>query len=122
MVEPVFHRMRKKPWTGARMTRVFASEGIAQDNHGAVEALRVARACATGSEGVGANPERRKKRMRLSARAGSAEAATVARSFKFQRPRGIYFCGIEKPNAIPQFGAGHCRNGVVRLSEEYHVV
>ena len=26
----------------------------------------------------------------------------VARSFKYHRPRGIYTCGIEEPNAIVQ--------------------
>src|SRR5258705_8498369 len=55
---------------------VFASEGTAQDNHGALEALSVGRAYATGSEGVGANPEKSKKWMRLAARAGNVEAAS----------------------------------------------
>jgi sarcosine oxidase subunit alpha len=31
---------------------------------------------------------------------------TVARSFKFHRPRGIYSCGIEEPNALLQVGSG----------------
>src|SRR5579864_4479530 len=31
---------------------------------------------------------------------------TVARSFKFHRPRGIFTCGVEEPNALLQLGAG----------------
>src|SRR5579864_7854028 len=31
---------------------------------------------------------------------------TVARSFKFHRPRGIFSCGIEEPNALVQLGEG----------------
>lgn len=31
---------------------------------------------------------------------------TVARSFKFHRPRGIYSCGGEEPNALVQLGSG----------------
>jgi sarcosine oxidase subunit alpha len=31
---------------------------------------------------------------------------TVARSFKFHRPRGIYSCGAEEPNALVQLGTG----------------
>jgi sarcosine oxidase, subunit alpha len=30
----------------------------------------------------------------------------VARSFKFRRPRGIFSCGIEEPNALVQLGQG----------------
>jgi sarcosine oxidase subunit alpha len=30
----------------------------------------------------------------------------VARSFKFHRPRGVYSCGVEEPNALLQMGAG----------------
>lgn len=30
---------------------------------------------------------------------------TVARSFKFHRPRGIFSCGIEEPNGLVQLGA-----------------
>src|SRR4029077_18933470 len=31
---------------------------------------------------------------------------TVARSFKFHRPRGIYTSGVEEPNALVQIGSG----------------
>jgi sarcosine oxidase subunit alpha len=31
---------------------------------------------------------------------------TVARSFKFHRPRGIFTCGSEEPNALLQLGEG----------------
>src|SRR5580698_5919247 len=31
---------------------------------------------------------------------------TVARSFKFHRPRGLYSCGIEEPNGLLQLGEG----------------
>lgn len=31
---------------------------------------------------------------------------TVARSFKFHRPRGIFSCGPEEPNALVQLGEG----------------
>ena len=31
---------------------------------------------------------------------------TIARSFKFHRPRGIFTCGVEEPNALLQLGAG----------------
>lgn len=31
---------------------------------------------------------------------------TVSRSFKFHRPRGIYACGVEEPNALVQLGEG----------------
>jgi sarcosine oxidase subunit alpha len=31
---------------------------------------------------------------------------TVARSFKFHRPRGIFSCGLEEPNALVQLGQG----------------
>ena len=31
---------------------------------------------------------------------------TVARSFKFHRPRGLYSCGIEEPNGLLQIGVG----------------
>jgi sarcosine oxidase subunit alpha len=31
---------------------------------------------------------------------------TIARSFKFRRPRGIFSCGMEEPNALPQVGTG----------------
>ena len=31
---------------------------------------------------------------------------TVARSFKFHRPRGVYSCGFEEPNATVQLGSG----------------
>jgi sarcosine oxidase subunit alpha len=30
----------------------------------------------------------------------------VGRSFKFHRPRGIYSCGVEEPNALVQLGSG----------------
>jgi sarcosine oxidase, subunit alpha len=33
-------------------------------------------------------------------------ARTVARSFKFHRPRGIYSCGVEEPNALVQLARG----------------
>lgn len=33
-------------------------------------------------------------------------ARTVARSFKFHRPRGIFSCGVEEPNALVQLGQG----------------
>src|SRR6266404_812460 len=32
--------------------------------------------------------------------------STVARSFKFHRPRGIFTCGVEEPNALLQVGTG----------------
>src|ERR1700676_1219835 len=31
---------------------------------------------------------------------------TVARSFKFHRPRGGYTCGVEEPNALVQLDSG----------------
>jgi sarcosine oxidase, subunit alpha len=31
---------------------------------------------------------------------------TVARSFKFHRPRGVYTCGVEEPNALVQLESG----------------
>jgi NADPH-dependent 2,4-dienoyl-CoA reductase/sulfur reductase-like enzyme len=31
---------------------------------------------------------------------------TVARSFKFHRPRGIFSCGFEEPNGLLQLGEG----------------
>lgn len=31
---------------------------------------------------------------------------TVARSFKFHRPRGVFSCGVEEPNALIQCGEG----------------
>jgi sarcosine oxidase subunit alpha len=31
---------------------------------------------------------------------------TVARSFKFHRPRGVYSCGVEEPNALLRVGTG----------------
>ncbi len=31
---------------------------------------------------------------------------TVARSFKFHRPRGVFSCGIEEPSALLQLGDG----------------
>ena len=31
---------------------------------------------------------------------------TVARSFKFHRPRGVFACGVEEPNALLQLGEG----------------
>jgi sarcosine oxidase, subunit alpha len=31
---------------------------------------------------------------------------TVARSFKFHRPRGLYSCGVEEPNGLIQIGVG----------------
>src|SRR5690606_32908143 len=31
---------------------------------------------------------------------------TVARSFKFHRPRGVFSCGVEEPNALVQFNEG----------------
>ena len=31
---------------------------------------------------------------------------TVARSFKFHRPRGVFACGMEEPNALVQLGEG----------------
>lgn len=31
---------------------------------------------------------------------------TVARSFKFHRPRGVFSCGLEEPNALVQVGEG----------------
>ena len=31
----------------------------------------------------------------------------IARSFKYHRPRGIYTCGIEEPNAIVQILSEH---------------
>jgi sarcosine oxidase, subunit alpha len=31
---------------------------------------------------------------------------TVARSFKFHRPRGVFSCGVEEPNALLQLGEG----------------
>jgi sarcosine oxidase, subunit alpha len=31
---------------------------------------------------------------------------TVARSFKFHRPRGVFSCGLEEPSALVQFGVG----------------
>lgn len=31
---------------------------------------------------------------------------TVARSFKFHRPRGLYSCGVEEPNALLRVGTG----------------
>lgn len=30
----------------------------------------------------------------------------VARSLKFRRPRGVYSCGVEEPNALVQIGSG----------------
>ncbi len=46
----------------------------------------------------------------------------VARSFKFHRPRGIFACGIEEPNALVQLSAGpratpSCRAPTVELHE-----
>src|SRR5579864_8725897 len=31
---------------------------------------------------------------------------TVARSFKFHRPRGVFSCGVEEPNALVEVGVG----------------
>jgi sarcosine oxidase subunit alpha len=31
---------------------------------------------------------------------------TISRSFKFHRPRGVYTCGVEEPNALVQIGSG----------------
>src|SRR5467141_2875231 len=31
---------------------------------------------------------------------------TVARSFKFHRPRGVFSCGVEEPNALLQLEEG----------------
>lgn len=31
---------------------------------------------------------------------------TVGRSFKFHRPRGVYSCGVEEPNALVRIGSG----------------
>lgn len=47
---------------------------------------------------------------------------TVARSFKFHRPRGVFTCGIEEPNALLQVGSGahasaSARAPVVELSD-----
>src|ERR1700675_1650550 len=47
---------------------------------------------------------------------------TVARSFKFHRPRGIYSCGMEEPNGLLQVGNGadaipSARAPMVDLSE-----
>ena len=47
---------------------------------------------------------------------------TVARSFKFHRPRGVLTCGIEEPNALLRLGAGahavpSARAPVVELTE-----
>src|SRR4029077_22888 len=47
---------------------------------------------------------------------------TVARSFKFHRPRGIYTSGVEEPNALLQVGTGAraipaARAPMVELSE-----
>lgn len=46
----------------------------------------------------------------------------VARSFKFHRPRGIFSCGIEEPNALVQLGNGSrsipsCRAPAIELHE-----
>ena len=46
----------------------------------------------------------------------------LSRSFKFHRPRGIFSCGIEEPNALVQVGAGaraipSCRAPVIELHE-----
>lgn len=50
-------------------------------NQGAAEALSVAKAYATGAEGVGLDPQESKKWLQLAARAGSEEAAaTLAKS------------------------------------------
>src|SRR5216684_8004833 len=47
---------------------------------------------------------------------------TVGRSFKFHRPRGVYTCGIEEPNALLRLGTGAraiptARATVIELSE-----
>jgi sarcosine oxidase, subunit alpha len=47
---------------------------------------------------------------------------TVARSFKFHRPRGIYSCGMEEPSALVQLGRGArktptCRAPTIELHE-----
>ena len=39
---------------------------------------------------------------------------TVARSFKFRRPRGVFSCGVEEPNALLQIGSGARRTPAVR--------
>src|SRR5690348_10600541 len=31
---------------------------------------------------------------------------TIGRSFKFHRPRGVFSCGIEEPNALVQLESG----------------
>jgi len=33
-------------------------------------------------------------------------ARTIGRSFKFHRPRGVYSCGLEEPNALVQLASG----------------
>src|ERR1700722_11848255 len=48
---------------------------------------------------------------------------TVARSFKFHRPRGIFSCGVEEPNGLLQLGLGaqaipSARAPVVELTQE----
>lgn len=47
---------------------------------------------------------------------------TVGRSFKFHRPRGVYACGVEEPNALLQLHSGaraipSCRAPLVELHE-----
>ena len=37
---------------------------------------------------------------------------TVARSFKFHRPRGVFSCGVEEPNALAAAGIGARRHAL----------
>lgn len=51
---------------------------------------------------------------------------TVARSFKFHRPRGVFACGVEEPNALLCLGSGahatpSVRAPAVELTEGLHV-
>jgi sarcosine oxidase subunit alpha len=48
---------------------------------------------------------------------------TIGRSFKFHRPRGVYSCGLEEPNALVQLESGaravpSARATLVELSED----
>ncbi|HJV54068.1 MAG TPA: 2Fe-2S iron-sulfur cluster-binding protein [Noviherbaspirillum sp.] len=42
---------------------------------------------------------------------------TVARSFKLHRPRGVFSCGPEEPNAIVDVGGGATRTPVTRATD-----